>query len=165
MFRRCVMDEFGLFSEYFHDIAGDDEYWTYRVNSKYPIYFIKDVLYHYRIHNTSLTNGYDKPRSMLVPEILGELLRQRKQTGTDAIESGRVNEMEIFESNLMADHKLMAEKYRQWAAKSIDIGQFRQASRYLALSIYRHKGNVRWYKTLLYFLRKKYSLTKRKTEA
>lgn len=155
MFRRIVMNEFGLFSEYFTGIVGDDEYWTYRVNSKYPIYFIKDVLYNYRIHSESLTNVYDKPRKMLVAEILTELFRQRKETGTEMLEAGKENEMHTFEERLLNDKKLMAEKYRLWAAKAIDKKQFDQAGRMLTKSFAMNMVSAQFYKTLLYYTRRK----------
>lgn len=157
MFRRTVMNEFGLFSEYFTGIVGDDEYWTYRINSKYPIYFVKDVLYNYRIHGESLTNVYDKPRKMLVAEILTELFRQRKETGTDMLEKGEESEMRAFEERLLADKKLMAEKYRLWAAKAIDKKQFEQAGKMLTKSFAMNMVNPQFYKTLLYYTRRKIS--------
>ncbi len=155
MFRRNVVDKFGLFSEYFIGTVGDDEYWVYRVNEKYPVYFLKDVLYNYRIHGTSMTNVLDNPRKMIVGNILRELQRQRRETGTDNLEKGFPEKMLAFEEVLLSDKKLMGEKYRIWAAKAIDDEKIGNARHLLKRSFDLNKLNPDWYRTLAYYLRRK----------
>jgi len=153
MFRKELVDEFGLFSSYFAGIAGDDQHWTFKVNQRYPIYFLKDVLYHYRIHPESYTNVLNNERKLITPEILAELFRQRQETGTDLLEVGMIDKMKKFEHELFSNSRLMAEKYRLWAAKAVDKKDWDQAKSLLKKSLHLNRWNKTTNRTLLYFLR------------
>lgn len=153
MFRKEVIEEFGLFSSYFSGIAGDDQYWAFKVNQRYPIYFLKDILYHYRIHPESYTNVLDNERKLITPDILAELFRQIKETGTDYLEMGMVEKMHQFEQRLYSDKKLMAEKYRLWAAKAVDKKNWEQARILLKKSMQLNRWNNVTNRTFIYFLR------------
>lgn len=155
MFRSQLIGEFGLFSEYFSGIFGDDNYWTVRVNRKYPIYFIKDILYNYRINPNSLTNVYNNPRKLIVAEIIQKLIDQQVQTNTDWLEQGEDEKLHAYEKELLSNGNLMAEKYRQWAAKAIDKGDMQQAKSLLGKSLKLQGSNQDTYKTMLYYLRRK----------
>lgn len=156
MFHKDIIAEFGLFSEYFDSIYGDDNYYAYRVNSKYPIYFIKDPLYYYRIHPASMTNVHDKPRKLIADDILKELFTQRKNTGTDWLEEGHIDKMKAYEDMLFHNGRLMAEKYRIWAAKAIDNNNWPQARYFLKKSMGLSLVNTRTYVTLSYYLRNRF---------
>ncbi|MBS1588425.1 MAG: glycosyltransferase family 2 protein [Bacteroidetes bacterium] len=155
MFRPELIREFGLFSEYFTGIFGDDNYWTVRVNRKYPIYFIKDVLYNYRINPNSLTNVFNNPRKLIVMEIVQKLIDQQRNTGTDWLEQNQEQEMRSFEQQLLNNKKLMAEKYRLWCAKAIDKNDLKQAKSLLDLSFNLQRTNPATLKTAFYYLRRK----------
>lgn len=156
MCRKEVFDEFGYFSEYFDGIYGDDHYWTLTVVNKYPIYFIKDVLYSYRTNPNSITNVFNNPRKMFSQDVIAELCRQIKETGTDWLQQGYVEKMEAYEAGLLNDKKLVAERYRVWAAKSIDNGQWAQAKNLLNNHFKNNKTDIQGYKTFAYYLRKRY---------
>jgi glycosyltransferase involved in cell wall biosynthesis len=156
MFRRSIMNEFGLFSEYFNGIYGDDYHWTLRVNQKYPIYFVKDVLYNYRANPSSLTISYNgNKRKLIAPDLIAILYKQRKETGTDMIDSGRQEELAQIEQTLFDNKILMAEKFRVWAAKAVDVRNWEQAKKLLGQSFSLDKTNVNFYKTLLYYFRQR----------
>lgn len=156
MFRKELPEEFGLFSEYFNGIYGDDYHWTLRVNQKYPVYFVKDVLYNYRANPGSLTIFYNgNNRKLIATDILHILYKQRKETGTDMIESGRQDELLELEQKLYDNRNLMAEKFRVWAAKAIDVRNKEQAKKLLSKSFSLNKTNISFYKTFLYYLRQK----------
>jgi len=156
MYRKKVIEEFGLFSEYFRDIYGDDNYHTYRINSKYPIYFIKEPLYFYRIHPASMTHTHDNPRKLIADDILRALFAQRKMTGTDWLENGESDKMRAFEQQLLKNKKLMAEKYRMVAAQAIDNNKWEEAKKFLKKSIRMSIRNAKTLATLSYYLRSKY---------
>lgn len=155
MFKKELFDEFGYFSEYFCGIFGDDNYWAVRVNRKYPIYFIKDILYNYRINPNSLTNVFDNPRKLIVSEIILELINQQKAKSTDWLQDGEEEKMSAFETSLLSDNNLMAEKYRLWAAKAIDKKDLKQAKALLEKSINLQGHTKDVYKTMIYYLRRK----------
>ena len=154
MFRVSIIQEFGLFSEYFDKLYGDDKYWTLRVNSRYPIYFIKDILYNYRINPNSITNVLDNPRKLIVNEILEELLHQIQSTGTTCLEQGNPEQLRMFEQSIMTNKTIMAEKYRIWAAKAIDKRDMDRAKKLLLKSLSLSAVNTATYKTAFYYLRK-----------
>ncbi|HTM66187.1 MAG TPA: glycosyltransferase family A protein [Flavipsychrobacter sp.] len=153
MFRRELVGEFGLFSEYFSGIFGDDHYWVLRVNSKYPVYFIKDILYHYRINPDSITNVLDSNRKLIVTEILNKLRQQQLHEKTDWLEQGDENKMRSYEDELLSNKTLMATKYRTWAAKAIDKNNFTQAKALLRKSLALNAVSPETYKTFLYYIR------------
>ena len=156
MFRKELADEIGLFSEYFTGIYGDDYYWTLLANKKYPIYFIKDILYNYRINPNSITNVFDNPRKMIVSEILKKLAEQQIATGTDWLQEGKEDKMREYESELQCSNQFMADQYKTWAAKAIDKKDFKQAKHLLKKSFAANKTQPGFYRTLFYYLRAKY---------
>lgn len=156
MFRKSLVAEIGLFSEYFKGIYGDDNYWAFLANKKYPIYFVKDILYNYRINPNSITNVFDNPRKMIVHEILSKLKEQLQTTGTDWLQEGKEDKMKAYEETLYNNKKLMADKYRTWAAKAIDKKDFKQAKHLLNKAFKEDKTQTEFYKTFLYYLRAKY---------
>ncbi len=156
MWKPELFEEVGYFNDYFDDVYGDDHYWTYVVNHKYPIYFIKDALYGYRINPNSLTNTYDSPRKMMAQDILGELFRQIKETGTDWLQKNQRRKLRAFEMSLFQDDDLMAERYRTWAAKAIDKKDLTTAKKLLRKAFHHKAFYLPGCKTLLYYYRKKY---------
>lgn len=156
MFRKELVNEFGLFSEYFNGIYGDDHYWTMRVNKKYPIYFLKDALYGYRINPNSITNVFDKPRKLIAQDIIAELHNQLTTVGTDYISNGETDKMLHFENTLYNNNKLMATRYRMWAAKAIDKEHWKQATELLKKCIATGKADSTAYRTIFYYFKKRY---------
>lgn len=156
MWRKELFDEFGYFSEYFSGIYGDDHYWTFKVNQKYPIYFIKDVLYHYRINPTSITNVLNDDRKLITQDIIRELHRLVTETGTDWLEKNKPEEGLAYEQSLFNNKKLMAQRYGMWAAKAIDKKNYPQAWELLKKLFGCSVTNIAGYRTFLYYFRSKY---------
>lgn len=156
MFRSSLLKEFGLFSEYFTGIYGDDDYWVSRVNRKYPVYFLKDIIYNYRQNPGSLTNVLDNPRKLFVSEIVLKLKEQQRETGTDWLEQGMAEKMKAFEAVLLGNKRLLSEKYATWAAKAVDTGNLPMAENLLRKALKEMKTNTIVYKTLFYYLRRRF---------
>lgn len=156
MWRKELFDEFGYFPEYFNGIYGDDHYWTMVVNSKYPVYFLKDALYYYRINPDSLTNVLDKPRKLIAQDIIAELHKQISTTGTDWLQEGKEEEALAFEERIYNNKPLMASRYGMWAAKAVDKQNWAQAKDLLRKHFNNSKTNIAGYRTLLYYLRSRY---------
>lgn len=156
MWRTELFEEFGYFSEYFNGIYGDDHYWAIKVNNKYPIYFLKDSLYYYRINPTSLTNVLDKPRKLIAQDIIAELHRLVTTTGTDWLQQGKLDEAQAFEESMYNNKPLMAKRYGMWAAKAIDKKNWKQAKELLKQHFSNSKTDMAGYRTLLYYLRSRY---------
>lgn len=155
MFKPSLINEFGLFSEYFSGIYGDDNYWTIKVNKKYPIYFIKDELYYYRINPNSLTNVQDNPRKMIVSDIVLELARQQKERGSDWLVEGKPELMKQFEQSVLTNKELMGEKYREWATKAVDKRDFKKAKSLLRKALIQKPVDATLLRTYLYYWKQK----------
>lgn len=156
MWRRELFDELGYFPEYFSGIYGDDHYWTFKANQKYPIYFIKDVLYHYRINPTSITNVLNDDRKLIAQDIIRELHRLVTETGTDWLEQNKPEDGLAYEQSLFNNKKLMAQRYGMWAAKAVDKKDYNQAWVLLKKLFGCSLTDTAGYRTLLYYFRSKY---------
>jgi glycosyltransferase involved in cell wall biosynthesis len=156
MWRKELFEEAGYFSEYFNGIYGDDHYWTLKVHKNHPIYFLKDALYYYRINPASITNVLDNDRKLIAQDIIAELHRLIKDTGTDWLQQGNIEAGKSFEEELFNNKSLMAKRYRMWAAKAIDKKNWKQATHLLKKHFKYSKTDVSGYRTLLYFLRSRY---------
>ena len=156
MWRTELFDEIGYFPDYFSGIYGDDHYWTFKANQKYPIYFLKDCLYEYRINPDSITNVLDDPRKLIAQDVIRELYRLITETGTDWLEQNKPEEGLAFEQSLFDDKKLMALRYRMWAAKAIDKKNWPQAWDLLKKHFGCTLTDTAGYRTLLYYIRSKY---------
>lgn len=156
MWRKELFDEVGYFSEYFNGIYGDDHYWTYKVQQRYPIYYLKDCLYYYRINPESITNVLDDKRKLIAQDVIAELHRLITETGTDWLEQGKIDEAAAFEQKLFNDKALMAKRYRMWAAKAVDKKNWKQAIDLLKKHFECSLTDMAGYRTLFYYIRSRY---------
>ncbi len=150
---RDVFADIGYFDTYFSGLMGDDIYWTFRANEKYPIYFIKDPLYVYRNNPNSITNVYDNKRKLIIIKVIDELFHQRKENRTDWLQEGKLDAIQAFENQLLDNKLFMAEQYRIWAAKAIDKNNWDLSIKLLKLSFSTNPFNLSWYRTFSYYLR------------
>ena len=150
MFRREVIEEVGLFDDYFAGAYGDDLYWTVRANEKFPILCLPDRLYDYVESVGSITSIPGSDRKLIMGEVLDTLVHQRRLTGTDDLETGSI---EALEARLLADRKLLSEKLQIYAARAIDQRRWKEArvliSRAFRLSPFRPSLA----RTMLYYCR------------
>lgn len=156
MWRRELFNELGYFPEYFSGIYGDDHYWSFKAVQKYPIYFLKDCLYYYRINPGSITNVLDDKRKLIAQDIIAELHRLVTGTGTDWLEQGKPEEGRAFEEQLFNNKPLMAKRYGMWAAKAVDKKNWAQAKDLLKKHFSQSKTDIDGYRTLLYYIRSRY---------
>jgi glycosyltransferase involved in cell wall biosynthesis len=150
---RRVYDEVGPFSTYFVGAFGDDLYWTVRANQRFPIICLPDILYGYTDAPGSVTSLLDNPRKLVIPEILATLIAQRRSTGTDDLEQGRIDALQAMEDQLLADRAFVARRYQMYAARSIDQGRLADAQALLRKSFALRPLQPRLMQTALYYLR------------
>ncbi len=152
---KSVFDHTGYFDEYFTGIYGDDLYWTAKANDAFPIFCVKEPLYFYRLNNSSITHVLNNKRKLICIGILDELLRQRKETGTDWLEQKDLTALAAFEKQLFDNNRYMAEQYRIWAAKAIDKKNWQQANKLLYKSFSAYPLNKSWFRTAVYYSRRR----------
>ena len=154
---QSLYDELGYFTSLFEGM-GDDYYWTYKAHQRYPVYALKEPMYYYRDNPNSITNVLNKPRKLIVGALCAELIRQRKESGTDWLEQEDFDAIQAYEQSLLANPPFIAEQYRRWAARHIDKGHLDTAIAYLRQSLSLKPFNPAAYRTLAYYIKKKFSL-------
>lgn len=122
--RRKVHAEIGPFAEFFSGAFGDDLYWTVRANERFPILCLPDRLYAYVESLGSITSVAGSDRKLIIGALLDRLLDQRRSSGTDDLEAGRI---EALEQEFLADKSLKARSLQIYAARAIDQGRFADA--------------------------------------
>ena len=159
LIHRSVYEAMDAFVTYFVDL-GEDLYWVAKANERFPVYCLKEAMYYYRDTPNAHTKVMNNPRKMIAPTVLEELLRQRATTGTDWLEQGDAKALEAYEASLFADKKFMAEKYRLWANKAVDVADWKQSERLLKKALAAAPFYPTTYRTAFYYLRKRAGLLK-----
>ncbi len=156
MFRKQIVATYGLFDSFFREYHGEDQYWTMKVMCDHPLYFIKDILYSYRINPNSLTTNLTSPKQLIMEDIIAYLKQQRLETGTDDVEQNNNDTLQNYVAQLLSNKSLLADRYRLWAVKAIEQGSMRKAAALLKQSFLLNKWSLPLYKTLKYYLTKRF---------
>lgn len=152
LFSRKVFERWGYFNDYFNGLLGEDFYWTMKANAEFPIYYVNEILYGYRVNYSSATNVFNE-RKLVMPKVLYKLMNQYNLKQTDWLEQGKFSDLAAYETRLLNDRRLMSEQYRIWAAKSIDNRDFVQARLLLIKALKRWPLNLNCLRTFIYYLR------------
>lgn len=155
MAHKSVFEKIGYFNSFFSGALGDDIYWTVKANRQFPIYCIGKALYSYRNNPNSITNSFNNPRKLIMPELLRILFEQQEQQGRDLLEQNDIAGLRHLEKSLENNKIFMAEQYRIWAAKAIDKKDFTVARNLIGKSFRLNFLNKSLPITVFYFLRKR----------
>lgn len=148
--RRDVYGQIGLFEEFFAGAFGDDLYWTVKANARHPILCLPDRLYDYVDSVGSITSLEGSDRKLVMGNVLDHLLKQRRLTGTDDLELGRVRRLEAA---FLADRDLLAGKLQVYAARAIDQARWADAVRLIRRAFYLAPTRPALARTALYYCR------------
>jgi glycosyltransferase involved in cell wall biosynthesis len=152
LFSHKVLNRYGYFNNYFNGLLGEDFYWTMKVNKEFPIYYVDEVLYGYRVNYNSTTNVFNE-RKLIIPRVLAKLQQQYNAGKTDWLAEEKFDKIKAFETEKLNDRRFMSEQYRIWAAKAIDNRDFVQARLLLIEALKRWPLNVNCLRTFIYYLR------------
>ena len=94
MFKRAVYDYVGGYHEYFDRVGAEDFYWLYLIMEKFKIHIIEDSLYFYRFNPNSVSSTIENKKKLFSVDLVRFLIRQREETGTDALERQAEEELE-----------------------------------------------------------------------
>lgn len=153
MIRKNVYHEIGGLNLYFDRLFAEDRYWIYLIMERYPVLFMKEPLYFYRANTFSLTNKIDLTRKITITTLVNELIRQRQMSNSDWLSQGHEIKALEYERNLLSDKIWLSEKYRIFAARSIDLKNFRQGIYFLSKSLLIKPFKIKTLKTLFYAIR------------
>lgn len=127
MLRKKVYDAIGGYNEYFDRIGAEDMYWIYLIAEKFKIASVPDSLYFYRFNPNSVSSDWSEPRKLFSMDTARFLIKQRIETGSDALERNNTSELENEVSRLnepyVNDRLLYRKKMTQrlfWNSKYTD---------------------------------------------
>ena len=155
MIRKAVYDAIGGYHTFFNRMGAEDHYWMYIIMEKFKFKNISEPLYLYRFNETSVTgNISNNPSKLNVPLLLEHLINQRKETGTDDLQEGKIVELTAKLAELNKPFIDDASHYFYSVAKR----RYYEGHKQLALqnlkeAIKKSPFNWRYYKDYIYFLR------------
>ena len=149
-----VYSQVGLFTPFFMGL-GDDLYWVTKANESFKIYCLKEPLYYYRYNHGGISKVLNDLKKITRPMILHELLRQRKKRGTDWLEEGAFEKLEVYEQKLLNNKKLMSNKFSKLSRKAVEFHHWDEASRLLKQALRTSPFNTNCYKAVLFYMRKR----------
>ena len=93
MVKKEVIEQIGVYHEIFDRMGAEDYYWTYLIAEKFGLKNISEILYYYRKNPNSVAGNLTNNHRKLVSfDFVKYLVKQRKESGTDYLESGRLQE-------------------------------------------------------------------------
>ena len=155
MIRKEVYDTIGGYNEFFDRIGAEDYYWIYLISEKYNIKNIEIPLYSYR-HNVNSVAGNlsDSPKKLFSGKIIEHLILQRKNIGTDDLDSGHehlVNKLLDSYANPFIENKSYF--YIKLATKYFYEGQKKRALKLAFKSILCNPFSINRFRDFIYFLK------------
>ncbi len=76
MLKNHLLNEIGLYHEYFNRLGGEDYEWFFRAVSKGKGVHINDELYSYRIHNSAVKVNNTSPRTVYIHDVIHEIRKR-----------------------------------------------------------------------------------------
>lgn len=153
MFARRLWKRFGPFNPFFAGSFGEDNYFISCLLREEQIAVVADPLYDYVDVEGSVTSRADRPRALVMEDLLAHLDEQNQMTGTNDLERGDMEALAVMETSLLADRPRIAERLRTYAARAIDHRRSGEAARLLAKAAIRNPRSLALWRTAAYFAR------------
>lgn len=155
LLRSEVYKNIGGYHIYFDRMGAEDYYWTYLIMEKYKLINLKEPLYFYRYNPNSITGDRsDNLNKKFSYRIVGFLVNQRRQTGTDDLEKQDHTELDNFLNGLkkpyLEDPSLF---YREMAAKYFYEGFKKRGIKLICKAISKNYFKLTNYRDLIYFMK------------
>jgi glycosyltransferase involved in cell wall biosynthesis len=156
MIKKEVYKEIGGYNEFFDRMGAEDYYWVFLIMEKFKIINVKDVLYIYRFNENSVSgNISNNPNKINIRTILEHLIYQRRATGSDDLESGKIDELKKKLNYLNKPYNMDSSYYHYHVAKRrFYEGHKKLAIRNLIKAIKLKPFKLNYYRDLFYFIRK-----------
>jgi glycosyltransferase involved in cell wall biosynthesis len=155
MIRKEVFESIGAYHTFFNRMGAEDHYWVYLILEKFKMCNVQEALYSYRFNEHSVTgNIANNPSKINVPFILDYLINQRRATGTDDLESGKIDELKKMLNELNKPFETDSSYYYYYVAKRRFYEGHKQLSiKLIKKAILKSPLKFQYYKDYLYFLR------------
>ncbi|MEY4571683.1 MAG: hypothetical protein RLZ10_894 [Bacteroidota bacterium] len=155
MIRKKVYETIGSYHNFFNRMGAEDHYWVYLIMEKFKMGNVKEALYSYRFNENSVTgNIANNPSKINAPLILEHLINQRKSTGTDDLESGKIDDLNNMLNDLNKPFENNPSYYFYYVAKRrFYEGHKKLSIKYIKKAIFKSPLKLQYYRDLLYFIR------------
>lgn len=155
MIRKKVYETIGAYNNFFNRMGAEDHYWVYLIMEKFKMCNVKEALYSYRFNENSVTgNIANNPSKINAPLILEHLMNQRKSTGTDDLESGKIDDLNNMLNDLNKPFENNPSYYFYYVAKRrFYEGHKKLSLKYIKKAIFKSPLKLQYYRDLLYFIR------------
>ncbi len=156
MIRKEVYETIGAYHTFFNRMGAEDHYWVYLILEKFKMCNVKEVLYSYRFNEHSVTgNISNNPSKINAPIILDYLINQRRATGTDDLETGKIDNLKKMLNELNKPFETDSSYYFYYVAKRRFYEGFKKiAIKNMIKAIKANPVKLNYYKDLFYFIRK-----------
>lgn len=163
MIRKEVYESIGAYHTFFNRMGAEDHYWVYLISEKFKICNVQEALYSYRFNEHSVTgNIANNPSKINVPIILNHLINQRRATGTDDLESGKIDELKKMLNALNKPFETDPSYYYYYVAKRrFYEGHRKIALRNILRSIICSPLKLNYYKDFFFFLKTKIKISEK----
>jgi glycosyltransferase involved in cell wall biosynthesis len=156
MIRKEVYQTIGAYHTFFNRMGAEDHYWVYLTLEKFKMCNVKEVLYSYRFNEHSVTgNISNNPNKINVPLVLEHLINQRKNSGTDDLESKNEEQLRKTLNTLNKPFLDDPSHYFYYVAKRRFYEGYKKiAIKNMFKAIKANPVKLIYYKDLFYFIRK-----------
>lgn len=154
MIHKDIYRTIGGYEVYFNRLGSADLYWFSKIIDSYKFENVDIPLYYYRRTQHSFSRSIKSERQLVLNDILGYLVNQRRKCGIDAIEREDHDEIESKFDALLSDRHYLSERYREQAVHAVDQGNLGLAFRNINKSLQKRLTNTVAYRTLFYLIRK-----------
>jgi glycosyltransferase involved in cell wall biosynthesis len=152
IFSRKVYQQIGGYHPFFANSFAEDWYWVIRVVEKFKMLFLNQPLYYYRFNPNSITNTFTRKEDFIVPDLIRELLQQRKSTGTDWVETSDAESIQTYADKKFRDRKWLSNKYRIAAAVQRDGKKRLEALKLIGIALWYNPLAFNNYATFRYIV-------------
>jgi glycosyltransferase involved in cell wall biosynthesis len=155
MIRKEVFETIGAYHTFFNRMGAEDHYWVYLILEKFKMCNVQEALYSYRFNEHSVTgNIANNPSKINVNIILEHLIYQRRTTGTDDLESGKIGQLKKKMNELNKPFEEDSSYYYYYVAKRrFYEGHRKIAIRNMLNAIKISPLKFYYYRDLFYFIK------------
>lgn len=154
MIRREALKQVEGYHPYFADAFCADIYLFNEIADRFVFYYDPTHVYYYRLTPGSLTQTFNL-YSLSKLALMDELFQRQRDTGTDWLKEGDLDTLEQVRARLEVDKAWRSKQYQVYAARQVDLGQYKQAWHMTRQAIINNPFNKDAYRTLFYLLRRR----------
>ncbi|MES2513949.1 MAG: glycosyltransferase [Bacteroidota bacterium] len=113
MIRRKIMDEVGVYNDYFDRIGSEDIYWYSLITDKHTVANLQQALYYYRSNPTSVSVSHKNPKAFVGHELIVLMFKKRKQNKPDFLNLKDFSKVDKYVGFLLAIKKQQVSRIKR----------------------------------------------------